>query len=37
LLASLSPARRRLLEAHLKPAERGVLVALAQTSQANGG
>jgi DNA-binding SARP family transcriptional activator len=37
LLASLSPARRRLLEAHLEPAERGVLVALAQTSQANGG
>jgi hypothetical protein len=37
LLASLSPARRRLLEAHLEPAERGVLVAVAQTSQANGG
>jgi DNA-binding SARP family transcriptional activator len=37
LLASLSPARRRLLQTHLKPAERGVLVALGQTSQANGG
>jgi DNA-binding SARP family transcriptional activator len=37
LLASLSPARRRLLQAHLEPTDRGVLVALAQTSPANGG
>jgi DNA-binding SARP family transcriptional activator len=37
LLASLSPARRRLLQTHLKPAERGVLVALGQTSQSIAG
>ncbi len=37
LLASLSPARRRLLETHVKPAQRGMLVALAQASQARGG
>jgi DNA-binding SARP family transcriptional activator len=37
LLASLSPARRRLLQTHLKPAERGVLVSLARSSQSIGG
>jgi DNA-binding SARP family transcriptional activator len=37
LLASLSPARRRLLQTHPKPAERGALVALGRTSQSIGG
>jgi predicted ATPase len=36
LHASLSPARRRLLKTRLKPAERGVLVALARTSRSIG-
>jgi DNA-binding SARP family transcriptional activator len=37
LLASLSPARRRLLQTQAKPAETGVLVALAQRSESIGG
>jgi DNA-binding SARP family transcriptional activator len=37
LLASLSPARRRLLQTRVQPAERGVLVALALESQSVGG
>jgi DNA-binding SARP family transcriptional activator len=37
LLASLSPARRRLLQTRVRPGERGVLVALAQSSPAGRG
>jgi DNA-binding SARP family transcriptional activator len=37
LLASLSPARRRLLQGHARPADRGMLVAVAQTSESIGG
>jgi DNA-binding SARP family transcriptional activator len=37
LLASLSPARRRLLQTPLRPPEKGVLVALARSSQSIGG
>jgi DNA-binding SARP family transcriptional activator len=37
LLASLSPARRRLLQARVRPAQRGALVALARTSRSIGG
>ena len=37
LQASLSPARRRLLQTRLQPAGRGVLVPLAQTSNSMSG
>jgi DNA-binding SARP family transcriptional activator len=37
LLASLSPARRRLLQGHMRPAKRGGLVAVGQTSESIGG